>query len=122
MKRASGLQRLLNASRYSCLGLKAAWRGQASFRQEVAALAVLVPCAFFLGTNATQRALLLLSLLLIPLAELVNSAIEAIVDRIGLEEHPLAGQAKDIGSAAVLVALVAAAVVWALVAGERFGA
>jgi diacylglycerol kinase (ATP) len=122
MKKATGLRRLINATRYSRLGLMAAWREQASFRQEIAALIILVPVAFWLGQNATQRALLLLSLLLIPLVELINSAIEAIVDRIGPEHHPLSGQAKDLGSAAVLVVLVAAAVVWALVAWERFGA
>jgi diacylglycerol kinase (ATP) len=122
MKRATGLRRLLNATRYSKLGLTAAWRDQASFRQEIAALIILVPAAFWLGQGAAQRALLLFSLLLIPLVELINSAIEAIVDRIGLEEHPLSGKAKDLGSAAVLVVLVAAAAVWALVAWERFGA
>ncbi len=120
MQSASGLQRLLNAARYSWKGLKAAFGSQASFRQEVAALLILIPCAFWLGTDAARRALLIFSALLIPLAELVNSAIEAIVDRIGPEEHALSGQAKDIGSAAVLVALIAAALVWGLVAWERF--
>jgi len=119
-KSRSGLQRLLDATRYSWLGLSAAWRCEQSFRQEVYVVVPLLPVAFWLGGNATQRALLLFSLLLIPIVELLNSAIEAVVDRFGQELHPLCGQAKDMGSAAVLIALIAAGLTWALIAWERF--
>lgn len=119
-KSRSGLQRLLDATRYSWLGLSAAWRCEQAFRQEVYVVVPLLPVAFWLGGNATQRALLLFSLLLIPIVELLNSAVEAVVDRFGPELHPLCGQAKDMGSAAVLIALIAAGSTWALIAWERF--
>jgi diacylglycerol kinase (ATP) len=116
----SGLQRLLDATRYSWLGLQAAWRSEQAFRQEVYVVVPLLPVSFWLGANATQRALLLFSLLLIPIVELLNSGIEAVVDRFGEELHPLCGQAKDMGSAAVLITLIAAGLTWALIAWERF--
>lgn len=119
-KNRSGLRRLLDATRYSWFGLSAAWRNEQAFRQETYVVVPLLPVAFWLGSNATQRALLLFSLLLIPIVELLNSAIEAVVDRIGKELHPLCGQAKDMGSAAVLIALIAAALTWGLVAWEKF--
>nr|WP_211331894.1 diacylglycerol kinase [Inmirania thermothiophila] len=100
---------------HSLRGLRAAWRDEEAFQLEVAAAVVLLPAAFWLGRDGTERALLAGSVLLVPLVELLNSAVEATVDRIGTEHHPLAGQAKDLGSAAVLVALLLAAAVWAAV-------
>ncbi|RMG27618.1 MAG: diacylglycerol kinase [Gammaproteobacteria bacterium] len=111
----TGLRRLWNATRWSLQGLAAAWRHEAAFRQEVLATLVLVPLALVLGRGGCERALMVGSWLLVPVAELLNSAIEAAVDRAGDAPHPLAGRAKDLGSAAVFVALVLAGGVWALV-------
>jgi len=116
----SGLQRLIDATGYSLKGFKSAWANEAAFRQEVLLVLVLLPAAFWLGTDMTQRALLVLSTLLILAVELLNSAIESVVDRIGLEAHPLSGQAKNMGSAAVLISLIAAAAVWGMVAWQRW--
>ena len=110
-----GLGRLVAAFGYSCAGLAAAWRGEAAFRQEMGLLAVAVPLALFLGRNGVDRALLVGSVLLVPVVELLNSAIEAVVDKVSPEHHELARRAKDMGSAAVLFALIAAAAVWACV-------
>jgi diacylglycerol kinase (ATP) len=120
-KRATGMRRLIDATSYSAMGLKAAWHNEAAFRQEVALVIVLIPAGFWLGTTGTQRALLIFSSLLILIVELLNSAIEAAIDRIGPEIHPLSEQAKNMGSAAVLMSLIAAALVWGLVAWERWG-
>jgi len=117
----SPLQHVLAATSVSIRGLKAAWRGELAFRLEVLALLIFLPAAFWLGRSAVQRALLVFSLLAIPVVELVNSAIEAVVDRIGFEIHELSGRAKNMGSAAVMIVLVAAAAVWAFIAWERFG-
>ena len=106
---------MLNATRYSLAGFAAALRHEAAFRS-LAALSVLaVPAAFWLGHTGVERALLIGSVLLALIVELVNAAIEATVDRISLDEHRLAKRAKDIGSAAVMLALVNAAAVWLLV-------
>jgi diacylglycerol kinase (ATP) len=114
------LQRLWAATGYSSQGLKAAWIHETAFRQELLLALLLAPVACWLGTTMTQRALLIFSLVLILVVELLNSAIEATVDRIGSEHHKLSGQAKNMGSAAVLVALIAAAGVWILVAWQRW--
>ncbi|MBL8251229.1 MAG: diacylglycerol kinase [Candidatus Competibacter sp.] len=108
----TGGRRLINAARYSWAGLKAAWRNEEAFRQESALCAVLVPAALWWGDGAVERALLVGSLLLILIVELLNSSIEAAIDRIGPERHELAGRAKDIGSAAVFVTLLNAAFLW----------
>lgn len=118
----AGLQRLLAATACSMAGLRAAWRHEAAFRQELLLLLVLVPLAFWLGQTPGQCVLLLGSGLLVLVVELLNSAIEAVVDRIGPEIHPLSGRAKDLGSAAVLLSLVLLAATWAAVALERFSA
>lgn len=110
-----GLGRLVAAFGYSRAGLAAAWRGEAAFRQEMALLAVTVPLALFVGKTGVDRALLVGSVLLVPVVELLNSAIEAVVDKASPERHELARRAKDMGSAAVLFALIAAAAVWACV-------
>lgn len=113
-KGKTGLRRVWNAFFYSVDGLKAAFRHEDAFRQEVLLAALLIPAAFFLTPAPLARAMMIGSVLLVLIVELVNSAIEATVDRISLENHQLAKRAKDIGSAAVLVALVNVAVVWAL--------
>jgi diacylglycerol kinase (ATP) len=114
-KGKSGLRRVLNATRYSLAGLAAAARHEAAFRSELFLAVVLIPCAWFLGANGVQRALLIGSVLLVLIVELVNAALEAAVDRISLDHHELAGRAKDLGSAAVMLSLVNVVVVWALV-------
>lgn len=117
-----GLRRLVAATACSWAGLRAAWRHEAAFRQELLLAVILVPAACWLGTTPVQRLLLLGSWLLVLVVELLNSAIEAVVDRIGPERHPLSGRAKDLASAAVLLSLLLAAATWAAVAIERFAA
>jgi diacylglycerol kinase (ATP) len=106
---------MFDATRNSWGGLKGAWREEEAFRQEIVAGFVLVPLALWLGENGIERALLVGSLLVVVIVELVNSSIEATVDRIGPERHTLSGLAKDLGSAAVAVSLLLVVVVWALV-------
>jgi diacylglycerol kinase (ATP) len=114
-KGKTGLQRVWNALFYSLDGLRAAYRHEDAFRQEVFLSLLLIPAAFFLPVSGVGKALMVASVLLVLIIELVNSAIEATVDRISLENHKLAKRAKDIGSAAVLVGLVNVALVWGLV-------
>ena len=103
------------ALRVALQGLAAAWRHEIPFRMEVVALAVLFPVSFWVGKTAVERALLIGSLLLVLIVELLNSALEATLDRVSLEHHPLIGRAKDIASAAVGLSLVNAAAVWLFV-------
>jgi diacylglycerol kinase (ATP) len=114
-KGKTGLKRVWNALFYSLEGFKAAWRHEDAFRQEAMLSVVLIPLTFFLATAPLQRALMIASVLLVLIVELINSAIEATVDRISLENHALAKRAKDIGSAAVLIALINVLVVWGLI-------
>jgi diacylglycerol kinase (ATP) len=114
-KGKTGLPRLRNALGYSLQGLDAAFHNEDAFRQEVLAAAVLVPAAFWLEPSGVGRALMIACVLLVLVVELLNSAVEAAVDRISFEDHRLAKRAKDIGSAAVLVSLVNVIVVWLLV-------
>ncbi|MHB1589917.1 MAG: diacylglycerol kinase [Sulfuricella sp.] len=114
-KGKTGLRRLWNAIHYSLAGFKAAYQYEDAFRQETLLAAALIPLALFLPAGAVGKALMIASVLLVLLVELLNSAVEATVDRISLEDHQLAKRAKDIGSAAVLLSLVNLAVVWALV-------
>jgi diacylglycerol kinase (ATP) len=109
------LRSIFNAARHSLAGVAAAARNEGSFQVELAVCAVLLPLGLWLGGTGVERALLVSSVLIVLCAELVNTALEAAVDRISLEIHPLARRAKDIGSAAVLLALVNAGVVWLLV-------
>ena len=106
------MRRIARAFRYSFNGLASAARGEPAFLQELIVFAVLIPVAVWLGEDAIERALMIGSLLLILIVELVNTAIETVVDRIGPERDELSGRAKDLGSAAVFVSLVLAAVVW----------
>ncbi len=109
-----GWRRLRNAAGYSWAGLQAAWRHEEAFRQEGLLCAALVPVALWLGGDAVERVLLIGSLLLVVIVELLNSSVEAAIDRIGPEQHELSGRAKDLGSAAVFVALLNVAIVWLL--------
>ena len=114
-KGKTGLRRVWNAFHYSRAGLQAAYRHEDAFRQEALLALLLIPLAIWLGDGAVERALLIGCVLLVLIVELINSAIEATVDRISLDHHPLAKRAKDIGSAAVMIALLNAVLVWALV-------
>jgi len=117
----TGIRRVWNAFFYSMTGLRTALREEAAFRQECLLAVVLIPASFWLGKNAVEISLLLGSVLLVLIVELLNSGIEAIVDRVGTEHHELSGKAKDVGSAAVLISLVLVGVIWGLIAWERFG-
>ncbi len=108
----TGLKRVIKAAGYSWAGLKAAFKHEAAFRQELALCLVLIPTGLWLGESGIERALLIGSLLLVLIIELLNSAIEAVVDRFGGEQHELSGRAKDIASAAVFIALLNTVVVW----------
>lgn len=110
-----GLKRIFNAAGYSLDGLRAAFSGEAAFRQLVLLNVVLIPLSFFLQVSRVEQAILVMACLLALIVELINSAIEATVDRISLERHPLSKNAKDMGSAAQLIALSLIASVWALV-------
>lgn len=111
----TGFTRIIKAAGYSWAGLKAAFQHEAAFRQELALCAVMIPMGIWLGQTGIERALLIGSLLLVLIVELLNSAIEAVVDRFGGEQHELSGRAKDIGSAAVFITLLNVVVVWVLV-------
>ena len=110
-----GLARIVQAFFNSLAGLADAWRHESAFRQEILLAAVLVPCACIVPANAVERALLIGSVLLVLIVELLNSSIEAAIDRISFEHHSLSRRAKDIGSAAVFVALLLMTLVWALI-------
>jgi diacylglycerol kinase (ATP) len=112
-KGKTGLKRVWNALHYSLAGLAAAWTHENAFRQETWLAAILIPLSFFLPVTWTGRALMIASVLLVLIVELVNSAIEAVVDRVSLDRHPLSKRAKDAGSAAVFLALLNVVVVWA---------
>ena len=116
----TGLRRLVNATFFSLAGLRAAWRNEAAFRQECALAEVLTPTALWLGQTAVERSLLIGTCWLVLVVELLNSAVEAVVDRVGTDHHKLSGRAKDLGSAAVFVSLALTALVWGLIAWERF--
>ncbi len=114
-KGSSGILRLYKATLYSLQGLRAAFRHEAAFREEVFLSIILIPLGVWLGETGVERALLIGSLLLVLIVELINSAIEAVVDRISDERHELSGRAKDVGSAAVLIALINVIVIWSMV-------
>ena len=114
-KGQTGLKRILNASGYSFDGLTAAFKGEAAFRQLVLLNVVLIPLSFMFHVSRSERAILIAVCLLALIVELLNSAIEAAIDRISLDRHPLSKNAKDMGSAAQFVALTMIAVVWGLI-------
>jgi len=114
-KGKTGLRRILNATRYSLEGLAAAARHEDAFRQELMLVVVFAPLGLWLGNTGVERALLVGCLLIVLIVELLNSAIEAAVDRASLDRHPLAKRAKDLGSAAVMLSLLLAGATWLLV-------
>ena len=111
----TGITRMIHALGYAFKGLQSGWRHEAAFRQEVLGMVVLVPAAFYVGDSGLEIALLLATCVLVLIVEILNSAIEAVVDRIGHEHHDLSGRAKDLGAAAVLLSLIALGVTWTLV-------
>ncbi|HUL83640.1 MAG TPA: diacylglycerol kinase [Gammaproteobacteria bacterium] len=117
----TGFRRIVNATFYSLAGLRWAWQSEAAFRQECAAIVILIPVAAWLGRSAVERALLIGSCLFVLIVELLNTAVEHVVDRVGTDHNELSGRAKDLGSAAVFTSIAVAILVWVLIAWERFG-
>ncbi|PUA26530.1 MAG: diacylglycerol kinase [Cellvibrio sp. 79] len=116
----TGIARVIDAFGYSMKGFAASWKYEAAFRQEVALAIILIPTAFWLAQSHIELILLISSVFWVLMAELANSSVEAVVDRTGSERHELSGRAKDIGSALVFLSLMLLAVVWAIVAFNRF--
>lgn len=117
---ATGLRRIINAFGYSMKGLRAAFKYESAFRQETALLIILLPLAILLGQTIVDYSILIGSLLLVMMVELLNSALEAVVDRVSDEHHMLAGRAKDMGSAAVFIALLNVIVIWSMYGFQFF--
>ncbi len=115
----TGLTRIIRAFGYSFQGFRHAWREEAAFRQEAILSAVLIPMGVYLGRSGVERALLVCPVLLILVVEILNSAVEAVVDRSGTERHPLAGMAKDMGSAAVMLSFILLGTVWLLILSDH---
>jgi len=118
---ATGMIRIINAAGYSWAGLKAAYTNEAAFRQELWLVIALSPVAVIFGPSVADKAVLLASLIFILLIEILNSALEAVVDRFGDDIHPLSGRAKDMGSAAVLLAFFITGLIWFSVFSEKLG-
>ena len=116
---ATGVTRIINATGYSMKGLKSAWINEAAFRQELMLILLLMPLAFWVGDSLNQILLLIVISWLVVIVEILNSAIEAVVDRIGTEHHELSGRAKDLGSAAVFIALALNGLVWGALVGRN---
>lgn len=116
----TGVARIVDAFGYSMKGFVAVWKYEAAFRQEVGLAVVLIPSAFWLAQTHIELVLLISSVFWVLMAELANSSVEAVVDRTGSERHELSGRAKDIGSALVFVSLLLLAIVWGIIAFNRF--
>ena len=116
---ATGVTRIINATGYSMKGLKSAWVNEAAFRQELVLVLALMPLAGWLGDSLNEILLLICISWLVVIVEILNSAIEAVVDRVGSEHHELSGRAKDLGSAAVFIALALNALVWGALIGRN---
>jgi len=116
----TGLARIIDAAGYSMRGLIFAWKNESAFRQELLGAVILIPLAFFLGQSASEVSLLLIPVFLVIIVELLNSAVEAITDRVGSELHELSGAAKDLGSAAVLISLILLFIIWGLFLVDKF--
>lgn len=116
---ATGVTRIINATGYSMKGLKSAWVNEAAFRQELLLILLLMPLAFWIGDSLNEILLLVCISWLVVIVEVLNSAVEAVVDRIGSEHHELSGRAKDLGSAAVFIALALNALVWGALVGRN---
>jgi diacylglycerol kinase (ATP) len=116
----SVMRHIVNALIWSMAGIKAAWNHELAFRAQVVVITIVLPIGFWLGRTAVEWALLLGSCMLVLITELLNSALEAIVDRVGLQPHELSGRAKDLGSAAAFFSMMTAVAVWGLIAYSRF--
>lgn len=116
----TGWRHLVHSTRYSLKGLSSAWRHESAFRQELGLCLLLLPLAWWIGRGPVEWLLLVGSCLIVLIVELLNSAIESVVDRIGTEYHELSGRAKDLGSAAVMLALMLAALTWGLLGWQKF--
>ena len=114
-KGTSGLQRILNATGYSLAGFKAAFQNEAAFRQIILINSLLIPLSFFMPVSRVEQVIMIVVCLLAIIVELINSAIEAVVDRISIEQHPLSKNAKDMGSAAQMIGLSIIALVWGII-------
>lgn len=121
-KGRTGIERIVRATGYSAAGIRAAYRGESAFRQEFWLAAIMLPAAFWLGRNWIEVALLAGSVILVLIVELLNSAIEAAIDRISFELHDLSKRAKDIASAAVMLSLLLCTAIWLAALWQRFGA
>lgn len=117
----TGFKRIVRATFFSIAGLKAAWKNEAAFRQECLLALVLTPTGLWLGRDAVERSLLVGTVWLVLIIELLNSAVETVVDRVSTDHHRLSARAKDLGSAAVFVSLMLTGLVWAMFLWERFG-
>src|SRR5271155_3734056 len=115
----TGISRLIRSFGYSFQGFRLAWREEAAFRQELGLSVVVIPAGLYFGNSGVERALLIMPMLLILVVEFLNSAVEAVVDRSGTERHPLAGMAKDMGSAAVLLSFILLGTVWLLILSDH---
>lgn len=120
MEKLKGIPRLIKAFEYSISGLKAAWENEQAFRQEILLSIPIIPAGLLIGETGAQRALLIGIWFIVLITELINSAVENIVDRIGPEYHVLSGRAKDMGSAAVFLSICASVIVWGIIAWDRF--
>jgi diacylglycerol kinase (ATP) len=118
---ATGIRRIWNAFFYSLTGIRLAWQHESAFRQESALAIIMLPVAFWLGSNVIEYALLIGCVFIVLITELLNSAIEAIVDRVGTDHHQLSGQSKEMASAAVLFSVLLTVIVWGMVAWQKFG-
>ncbi|GGB64748.1 diacylglycerol kinase [Shewanella inventionis] len=110
-----GLKRVFRATGFSIKGLLAAWKNETAFRQEAILALLMLPIALIIDVSMAERILMMMTLMIVLIVELINSAIEAVVDRVGDEIHPLSGQAKDIASAAVFISLALCAITWAMI-------
>ncbi|MCM2285881.1 MAG: diacylglycerol kinase [Desulfobacula sp.] len=115
-----GIQRLVNATRFTFKGIRSAWSNEEAFRQESLVLILVIPAGLFFGETLVQKGLFICVWLLVLIIELLNSALESVVDRIGYEKHPLSGQAKDMGSAAVFIGICLSFIIWGAIICERF--
>ena len=116
----TGINRIISATGYSYKGIVHSWNNEAAFRQEVMFACIMIPTAFFIGQSAAEISLLILCVFMVLIAEIINSAIEAVVDKVSPELHPLAGAAKDCGSAAVFLALIATLIIWITIITSHF--
>ena len=117
----TGLRRVWNAMFFSFAGLRAAWKHEAAFRQEGSLAIIMVPAGLWLGNTPVEKSLLIGTVFLVLITELLNSAVEAVVDRVSTDQHELSGRAKDIGSAAVMLSLILTAITWGMILAPRTG-